>query len=315
MNDEEFGSVRGPLRQVHESLAKVHMNVPVTAVLDRARARQRRRRAGTGFVAVAAVAGLVAGGLAVSGSGQAGAGVTQARTTAYVVQRVTAALAHENQVYDGQTSDTYGGTVTWQYGDQYQLQDYTGESCGRVTARDVCTHQGGSELDWANGTARVHGKLTGAYVTYYNKRYRLSALKPLPTSACTAADALTLTGPPVATEHWSSYIKATLACGAASTTDHVRVNGTGTTKIIGKPVTYRLPASYARSVGARYAHATWVIYVNPHTYLPVQFDATLKMTGGPRPSTTRSVTKVSWLPPTRTYVAKTLVTIPPGYHH
>lgn len=314
MSEEEFGPVRGPLRQAHESLAGVHMTVPVTAVLDRAAARQRRRRAGTGFAAVAAVAGLIAGGLAVSGGGQAGAGVTQAQTTAYVVQRVTDALTHENQVYDGQTSDTFGGTVTWQYGDQYQLQDYTSEACGHLTASGDCTHQGGSELDWASGTALVHGKLTGADVTYYNKRYTLSALKPLPASACTVADALTLAGPPVATAHWSSYIKATLACGAASTTNHVLVNGTRTTKITGKPVTYKLPASYAKATGTKCAHVEWIIYVNPHTYLPVRFDATLNMTGGSRPTTTKLVTNVSWLTPTRKLIARTLVTIPPGYH-
>jgi hypothetical protein len=52
----------------------------------------------------------------------------------------------------------------------------------------------------------------------------------------------------------------------------------------------------------------------PTTYLPVRMYGSNETFGGRWPRTTSSgVTDVQWLPPTAANVAKTLVTIPPGF--
>ena len=48
---------------------------------------------------------------------------------------------------------------------------------------------------------------------------------------------LAMGGIPVPAGHWSSFISQTLACGAASVTGHVVIDGVPATKINGKPVT------------------------------------------------------------------------------
>jgi hypothetical protein len=93
-------------------------------------------------------------------------------------------------------------------------------------------------------------------------------------------------GPAVVGVNWKSFIDEMLACGAASVTAHVRVDGAETTKISGKPVTVRLSARYCKVIHAKWVTVRWALYVNPTTYLPV---------------------------PTTANIAKTMVTIPPGF--
>ena len=55
--------------------------------------------------------------------------------------------------------------------------------------------------------------------------------------------------------------------------------------------------------------------MNPKTYLPVQISGSGYTYGGPAPSTySTSATDIQWLPPTTANIAKTLVTIPAGFH-
>jgi hypothetical protein len=246
---------------------------------------------------------------------QPGSSLAQARAAAYVVSRVKTALASEHRVFVGRTMSTGGQpSVTWAYAAHNRFEEFTGAQCGQVSSNGDCSHQGGSERYLAAGTALVNGKLTGAYVTYYDHKYSLSPVYRTPASACGKA-AIGMGGPPVPTAHWSSFIRATLDCGAATVTGHVRINGQETIQITGKPITVRLGRGEGKAVHEKYARALWTLYVNPSSYLPVRMIGVTETFGGSGGHTRfESVTNVRWLPPTSANMAQALVTIPPGYH-
>jgi hypothetical protein len=205
--------------------------------------------------------------------------------------------------------------VTWAYGQRNRWLEFTGVGCGHSLPNGDCTHRGGPERFLAEGTTVVHGKLKSAYVTYFDRRYSLGKVWTPPTSACSTEAALEMGGPTVPTAHWSAFIHATLACGAAQVTGHVRIDGVETTKITGKPVTVKLHPGYAKVIHEKWARQMWTLYVNPTTYLPVRIYGATHMFGGPMAAYTSSgVTDVRWLPPTRANIAKTTVTIPRGFH-
>jgi hypothetical protein len=246
---------------------------------------------------------------------QPGSSLAPARAAAYVVSRVKTALASEHNVFVGRTMSTGDQpSVTWAYGAHNRFEEFTGTQCGRVNASGDCSHLGSSERYLAAGTALVNGKLTGAYVTYFDHKYSLSPVYNTPASACGKA-AIGMGGPPVPTAHWSSFIRATLDCGAASVTGHVRINGQETIRITGKPITLRLSRGEGNAVHEKYARALWTLYVNPTSYLPVRMIGVTETFGGSGgPTRFESVTNVRWLPPTSANAARALVTIPPGYH-
>jgi hypothetical protein len=314
MNDDEaLATVRTALAEARDTLSGVHMERPAGALIARARARRLRRGLGGGAAVTAALAVglLLAGALPASGRipGQA-----QARTVAYVVSRVERALAGTHLVFAGRTSSNTGPSVTWAYGAQNRFEEFTGKACGHTDPNGWCTHHGGSVPFVARGTALVHGELKGAYVTYFDRRYSLSPVGVPPTSACSKGAALGMGGPPVPTPHWSAFINATLACGAAHVTGHVWINGMETTKITGRPVMVKLSPGYSGVVHEKWCRTRWILYVNPKTYLPVRTYGSTETFGGPeRAFTSWSVTNVTWLPPTHVNVAKSLVRIPPGF--
>jgi hypothetical protein len=306
---------------LRDGMERFTKDVRAPAGLARTAGRLHRRRlaartaiaSGTALVTAAAVAAVVT---SIGGTpGPAGPAQPQARTAAYVISRAENALAGTNLVFRGRTASTGQQTsVTWAHGPQNRFEEFTGSGCGHATATGRCTNRGGSEPYLAEGTALIGGKLTGVYVTYYNREYSLSPPWRVPASACSTHSALVMGGPPVPTSHWSAFINATLRCGAAKVTGHVRVNGMVTTKITGSPVKVKLSPRYAKLVGQEWARAEWTLYVNPKTYLPVRIDSSTQTFGGPAPSTRfASVTDVQWLPPSAANVAKTLVTIPPGF--
>jgi hypothetical protein len=321
MNDEEvLATTRASLTQARETLGQVRMERPVAAVVARARARQRRQAltGGAAVSAVAAVAVLLAS-AGQPGSSQAppaaSGGTSGAQTTAYVVKRVETALAGTPMVFRGTSNSDGQLSVTWAYGKRSRFEEFTGGQCGHSLLSGVCTHRGGSERFLAQGTTFVHGKLTGVYVTYFNRRYSLSRVWAPPADACSPEAALEMGGPGVATAHWSAFIHATLACGGARVTGHVLINGVETTKISGKPVTVRLSPAYAKVIHEKWERNYWTLYVDPATYLPVRMSGSARLSGGPMASyTTSSVTDVRWLKPTRANVAKATITIPPGFH-
>jgi hypothetical protein len=66
----------------------------------------------------------------------------------------------------------------------------------------------------ADGTARIGGKLRGAYVTYFDHKW--SGGGPLyrePSSAC-GKNAVMMGGPALSVTDWPAFIKATLGCSA-----------------------------------------------------------------------------------------------------
>jgi hypothetical protein len=281
-----------------------------------ARRRHRRRMAigsavsGTATAATAAVIAVTA--LAPAPSAQPG-GPVHALDTGYVVRHVERALTDVHRVFQGQTASNSGPSTTWGYGKWNRLLEYTGESCGHALPTGWCSQHGGSQPFIAAGTALVAGSLTYAYVSYYNRKYSLGRGLSQPGSAC-SADRLGLGGPPDPVSNWSSFIGATLACGTASVTGHVRVNGLWVTRVTGKPLTVALSPAYAKSVGEKYARATWSLYVDPVSYLPLRMSGSTVTYGGPRPrSSNTSVTAVRWLPATPGNIAKAKVTIPAGF--
>jgi hypothetical protein len=328
MNDDEaLAAVRGCLTAARDSLDDVHMERPVEAFVARGRARRVRRvlairaavACGTAAVTAAAVIAVTGG---ASGTpARTGASAAQARTVADVTSRVENALASENLVFVGRAGgNAWELAVTWAYGPRSRFEmfapttDYRDRVVNGRREWDFPPKLRG-QPDTASGTALVGGKLTSAYVTYYNREFSLSGppVSP-PGSACSTTVALSMGGPLIPNSHWSDFINATLACGAATVTGHVRIDGMETTKITGKPVTVRLSKGYGKTVGAKWARARWTLYVNPTTYLPVRmYGSTETFGGAARSSLSSSVTDVQWLPPTAANIAKALVTIPAGF--
>ncbi|HTZ30175.1 MAG TPA: hypothetical protein VMC83_39645 [Streptosporangiaceae bacterium] len=275
--------------------AQVHAPAGLAGGAGRLRRQHRRRLAARAAVACGAAAAIAAG-VTVAATG--GSGAAQAQTVAYVTKRVENALATEKLVFVGRSDGKMGDYVTWAYGPRSRWEEFSG-----------------SKPYWAQGTALIGGKLVGAYVTYFDRRYSLSPLGPQETSACSATDALSMGAPVIPTTHWTAFIDATLACGAASVSGHVWIDGMETTKITGKPITVRLSAGYSKVVKEKFATARWAVYVNPTTYLPVRMDGSTETFGGSAGGFTSSfVTNVRWLLPTRANIAQALVTIPPGFH-
>jgi hypothetical protein len=265
----------------------------------------RRRVAVTAAVtAVAAVAAVTAVAVALVAAGgtaaRTGSSPASTRTMAYVTRHVENALASENLVFVGRSySNIWGSGVTWAHG-----------------SRDRFDDSSDSGLFLARGTALVGGKLVDAYVTYPDRKYSLSPVTSQSASACSASAAVGMGVPVIPTTHWTAFVNSTLACGAASVTGHVLINGVETTKITGKPVTVRLSSPKDAGFGIyKWATARWILYVNPGTYLPVRiYGSTEEFGGTSGPFTSSFVTNVQWLPATRANIAKTLLTIPPGFH-
>jgi hypothetical protein len=307
---------------LRDGMERFTEDVQAPAGLARTAGRLHRRR-----VAVrAALAGsavtvtAVSAAIAVIAAAGATAGRTQAKTVADLTRQVRQAVAGDDMVYVGHTNALGGPDEVWAYGKQSRWTEYwpATDDRGRVVKGqrlwDFPPQDRGQAYS-AEGTALVGGKLMGAYVIYPDRKYSLSRQLPTQSSACTTTGALEMGGPAVVGVNWKSFIDEMLACGAASATAHVRVDGTETTKITGKPVTVRLSAGYSKVVHANWVTVRWALYVNPRTYLPVRIEGSTKTFGGPAGTTVASeVTNVRWLPATEANIAKTLVTIPGGFH-
>ena len=304
------------------------LQVPADLAGNARRAHQRRQRlAGTAVVAFGTAAVIAAAVIlaAVPGAGPGTGGGANARTTAYVIKRVQNALAAENFVIQGQAtgsmtvsvhgrpvSSSNGTSMSWSYGNRSRFVEFTGRSCGQVTPNG-CTHRGGSQLYLATGTAFVGGKLTGAYVTYFDHKYSLYPLGQDHVKACSRTAQLDLGAPAVTMPNWPAFIKAMLGCGAATVTGHAQIGGVETTVISGS-IDVPLPKGYARAIKETRERVRYTLYVDSATYLPVRAYGSDETYGGANgPTVSASVTNVQWLPPTAANIAKALITIPTGY--
>jgi hypothetical protein len=296
-------------------------DVSAPAGLARAAGALHRRRVAIRATLASSAATVIAVSAVIVVVAVAGAssGRTEAQTVAYLTSQIRQAVASENMVYVGRTTGTFGPSTVWAYGKQSNWAEYwpTADYRDRVVNGQRLWDfppQDRGKVYSADGTARVGGKLMGAYVVYPDKKYTLSRQLPAQGSACTTTGDLELGGPAVVGVNWKSFIEQMLACGAASETGRVRVDGVETTKITGKPVTVRLAPAYGRAVRENWVTVRWALYVNPATYLPVRIVGSTKSYGGAAGATISSaVTNVQWLRPTKANIAKTMVTIPPGF--
>ena len=314
---------------VREGLDRLTADVRVPAgMAARVRVRRRRRKvAGRAALACATAAVTAVAVIAVTGgSDRPGpGGVASARTTAYVVARGERALAAEHFVIEGRASGSVsfsvhghrvrssdGPTSSWSYGNRQRMVEFTGTGCGHARPDGVCSHHGGSEPYLADGTALVGGKLTGAYVTYYNDKYSLYPLGNTHVKACSTTAQLGLGGPAVRVPNWPAFIKAMLGCTAATVTGHARIGGERATVISGL-IDIPLRKGYAGVVKERRVRVRYTLYVDPTTYLPVRaYGSTETYGGAAGPTISAYTTNVRWLPPTKANIAKALVTIPSG---
>jgi hypothetical protein len=304
---------------LRDGMERFTAGVRAPAGLARRADQLRRRRRALRAAVACATAAVTAAALAAVAVGASGNPArtgprAQAHTAAYVISRVEKAVAGQHLVLRGHTATTAGPSITWAYGPRHRWEELTGSGCGHALPDGSCSHRGGSEPYLTQGTALIGGKLTGVYVTYYNRKWSLLP-ETTPASACSATGALEMAGPAVPASNWTAFIHATLACGAATVTGHAYIDGAETTKITGSPVTVKLPPGEAEAIGEKWAQAQWTLYVNPTTYLPVRLSGSTQTFGGPG-ATARfaSVTDMQWLPPTKINIAETLVTIPAGFH-
>ena len=315
MNTEVEELLRDGMERFTEGVRAPDGLASAAARLRRRRTARRALLAG-GTVTATAAAVIIATAAAGGTAARTGSSLAQARHTAYVLTRVEHALASEHRVFRGTTMSTDDQpSVTWGYGRRSRFEEFTGKECGHVLMPGgECTHAGGSERYLAQGTALIKGKLTEAYVTYFDRRYSLSKYVYTPPSSACGKAAMEMGGPAPANGDWPAFVKATLACGDAKVTGHMRINGVQTTKITGKPVTVRLSRGYGKVVHEKYARVRWTLYVDTQTYLPVRMLGVSETFGGSGGHTRfASVTNVQWLPPTAANQAKALVSIPPGY--
>jgi hypothetical protein len=301
---------------LREGVDRFTADVPVPAdLVARARTRVRQRRIATrAALACGTAAATAAAVIAATGGPGVTGGAMKARTTAYVVSRVETALASQHLVLRGRTTGGgWGPSTSWSYGPRHRFEEFTGSGCGHALPDGSCTHRGESEPYLAQGTALVDGKLTSVYLTYFNRKWSVISESIAP-NACSSTGTLEMGGPPPATSNWPAFIKATLACGAATVTGHAVIDGVDTLKITGSPVTIKLPQDQAKAYRETWLRERWTLYVNPKTYLPVRLSSSSEMFGGPAPSThSASVTDMQWLQPTAASIAKALVTIPAGF--
>jgi hypothetical protein len=311
---------------VREGLDRLTADVRVPAgMAARVRGRRRRKVAGRAALACATAAVTAVAVIAVTGSSvrPGPGGVSSARTTAYVVARVERALTDEHFVIEGRASGSFsysvhghrvrssdGLTSSWSYGNRNRMVEFTGRSCGHALPDGSCSHHGGSERFLADGTALVGGKLTGAYVTYYNDKYSLYPLGNTHVKACSTTSQLALGGPAITMPNWPAFIKAMLHCTAATVTGHARIGGEQTTVISGL-IDIPLRKGYAGVVKERRVRVRYTLYVDSANYLPVRaYGSTETYGGAAGPSVSAYTTNVRWLPPTKANIAKALVTIP-----
>lgn len=280
-------------------------------IVASARRRNHRRRVAvhsaiaSGTAAVLAVAVAAATGAADPGSRPGSASLIHARTAAYVVLRHTArALAEQNRVMLGQSLSRGTGekvstlSITWSYRSASSWVEYW-------PARKPYV---------ADGFAEIHGKLRSVYVSYYNRKWSGGNAPPQPPEpACSRTARLELGGPAPAVQDWPGFIGTMLGCGDATVTGRVWINGVHAIRITGAPVRDNLPKGMVRQTKG---DVRFTLYVNPTTFLPVRVSgATISFGGGTSPFTYATVTNIEWLPPTAANIAKSIITIPPGYKH
>lgn len=251
---------------------------PRSGLVREAYRRHLSRRRMTLAVAGAGVAVAAATGIAVAAAGTS-PGVVKTQTAAYVVQRVSSALAATDTI-------TYTSTLVsgphmphlhliswWAYG---------------TRARQLIENDGKPVTDVLNSIS--HGEDIAVNVIYPLRAWSVSTSPA--TGAPPAPDLCQTIVLPVADSaaDWKNLIESGLRCGAFAVDGRERVDGVDAIRLIGR---HFLPASTT-------------LWVDPRSYLPVELVTYLDKADEER-------TEFRWLPPTRANLALLSPPIPAGF--
>jgi hypothetical protein len=301
---------------VRDSMEQFAADIRLPAGLaDRARRRNRQRWFGqcaalvAGTAALSVIVATVVTGRAgrTAPESTTGAGPTgHVLTTAYVVQRVSNALANDNLVMRDTIPATEDGRPLYIEGRQ-ELQWVGWSYQGNATQ----TMEGvNSQPLYEQGSAYVGGKLVSATVDYIAHEWTVlpggNYVSSLPQSSeCSRRNDVS---PSAFGINWPSLIQSALACGAYRAEGYVNIGGAEAIKVTGS-YTMNFPEN-PRSLLNGFKRAT-ILFVNPKTFLPIQSLEFAARSG----HSLRLVQTVSfqWLKPTPANIAETLLTIPAGY--
>lgn len=259
-----------------------------------AKSRHRTALAVAATGTAAAVAGATAGFALTSGTPGAG----PAETTAYVLDRVDAALAATNAI--GYSTAHYSGAgATGFLSDRIEAWQWEGRSRQRWESsagqpifdgsarpedgRGVLISVHYPSRDWTSSVVPSSElpRPSGANGTRCEEDF----LSPFPSGQATAAG-------------WKQIIQAGLACGMFTAGGRQWVDGVDAIKLIG----------HKQAAGA-------TIWVDPSSYLPVRLTGRVQLVaGGTEKQNTGTLTiDFRWLPPTRANLKELTVPIPPGF--
>jgi hypothetical protein len=257
------GAVEDLLR---EGLDRLTAEVGVPAgVTGRARAHLRRKKmAVRAALAGGAAAVTAAAVVAATLPGQGAAGPLQARTAAYVVSRVTAALAANNKVV--QTTTTFSAPFPavhgWAYGGGFRAI----QSGYIAPAEMPGSPWAQGRVSWGAGTANVGGKQIYVQVDYrHHEWYRTAAMNFVPSGCTTRLDIVEFNGP----TDWAPFLRQALSCGTVKVAGHAWVGGIRTIKLSGSGTDTHFWGSLPGAVGRGPVRVDVTFYVNPATYFPV----------------------------------------------
>ena len=259
-----------------------------------ARSRHRTALAVAATGTAAAVAGATAGFALTAGS----PGTAPIRTTAYVVNRVSGALAATDAIgystsrlsWPGAPAPLTDPADTWQFGRR---------------ARDLIETPTGQPV--TDIMQRAEGRsLVLTIIDYQNRTWTSTTIQPdqqlTPTernSLC-SGNVVGLFGRDSRTAaNWRHIIETGLKCGAFTVAGRQRVDGVDAIKLAGHKT---VPDT--------------TIWVDPSTYLPVRLvshEQAPRLAGNGTTTVTLTV-DFRWLAPTRANLAKLTAPIPAGFH-
>ena len=263
------------------------------------RYRQGRRRTALAVAATgtaAAVAGATAGFALTAGS----PGTAPIQTTAYVVSRVSGALASTDTIgystsrisgLRGWAPEMTGRTDIWQFGGRSRdlidtasgqtVTDIMRRAEGRSLVLTIIDYQNRTwnsttippheQLTPIEGNSLCSGRASGSVQTLYGEEGK------------SAAD-------------WRHIIETGLKCGAFTVAGRQRVDGVDAIKLTGHKT---IPDS--------------TIWVDPRSYLPVRLVSHGQTAGNVAPIAITLTVDFRWLPPTRANLAKLTAPIPAGF--
>jgi hypothetical protein len=302
------GAVEDLLR---EGLDRFTADVQVPpGMTSKARTHLRHRK----IAARAALAGVAAAATATAvvvatAPGEGSAGPLQARTTAYVVSRVTSALAETNKVMVTRTtfSAPFPPVMEWAYRGDFRMT----QSGFIAPAQDPGMPWAQGRVDWRVGTTKMHGKLIYVQADYrHHEWYRMGAMNYAPDGCRSPLDIVEFNGP----SDWAHYLRQALSCGRFTVAGHAWIGGVRTIKLVGSTVDRHF-WTWPHAVGRGPLRVTGTLYVEPKTYLPVlvAWDNLSHWKDG---RTLRGSVRqaIGMLPATPGNVAKADVTIPATFH-